>query len=49
MSSPRRVGLMILMWIARHLLNGGLTEEERAELRQLATSLHVMQQEAPRG
>lgn len=48
MGSPRRVGLMILMWIARHLVSGVLTDEERAELRQIATSLHVMT-EAPRG
>lgn len=45
MDSRQRIGLKLLMWIARHLLDRDLNDPERVELRNLATSLSVMRQE----
>lgn len=41
MKTRERLGLMLLMWLARYLLKGGITQHEADELKALATSLSV--------
>lgn len=37
----KRLGLMMVLWIAKVLLNGKLNKQEEEQLERLRTSLHV--------
>jgi hypothetical protein len=47
MSERHKLGLRMVLWIARHLLDVDLTDEEKVALKQIATSLNVLREPAP--